>query len=247
MAHEYHNNVVTLDTDWAPDIMIDFVADLIKQRGVKATWFSTHDSPALRRLMKEETFEIGIHPNFFPNSSQGKTADEIIDFLLEIAPKANTYRPHSVFYNGPLFQKIVRERNLVVDSTFFLPFAENIQPTPYYLGDKSVLRVPYFWADDYIISQQNQEDKYNPGFSLSHPGLKVYCFHPVHVYLNSTTIENYESMKSNAVWGSNNPDDYEPFVSKQQGVQDFFIGLLDIMKNTEDSIFLNDIYKNYFQ
>lgn len=246
-GQNYNNCVVTLDTDWAPDFMLKYTADILKQSRVKATWFVTHDSPFIRGLVGEELFEIGLHPNFFPNSTQGETVDEIIDSLLEIAPNATTYRPHAVYYNGPLFQKIVRERNFVVDSTFFLPFAKNIQPTPYYLGDKKVLRVPYFWADDYIISQDVQVDKFKPEFVTSHDGLKVFCFHPIHIYLNSSDYKLYEQMKLSGVMGSENEVDYEPFISGSPGVKDFFIPLIDIISNRADSIFLEEIYQNYFK
>ena len=42
--------VITLDIDWAPDYAIDFAAGLLIEAQVRATWFVTHDSPAVERL-----------------------------------------------------------------------------------------------------------------------------------------------------------------------------------------------------
>jgi len=33
---------LTLDIDWAPDWMIEKVAEMLLKYGVKATWFATH-------------------------------------------------------------------------------------------------------------------------------------------------------------------------------------------------------------
>jgi hypothetical protein len=68
--------LLTLDIDWAPDAAIDFVAEILVSRGVKATWFVTHDSPGVRRLRaRPDLFELGIHPNFLPGSSHGRSGE----------------------------------------------------------------------------------------------------------------------------------------------------------------------------
>lgn len=36
------STVITLDIDWAPDFVIDAVAEQLVQAGVWATWFVTH-------------------------------------------------------------------------------------------------------------------------------------------------------------------------------------------------------------
>ena len=64
--------VLTLDTDWAPDFVIDFVAKQLVAYQVRATWFVTHASPAVERLSQHsDLFELGIHPNFLPGSTHG--------------------------------------------------------------------------------------------------------------------------------------------------------------------------------
>lgn len=42
--------LLTLDIDWAPDFIIDEVVSILVKNNVKATWFITHNSPAIDRL-----------------------------------------------------------------------------------------------------------------------------------------------------------------------------------------------------
>ncbi|SVD69909.1 uncharacterized protein METZ01_LOCUS422763, partial [marine metagenome] len=44
------NFVITIDIDWAPGWMIDFVTAILIENGVKATWFVTHASPAIESI-----------------------------------------------------------------------------------------------------------------------------------------------------------------------------------------------------
>ena len=64
------NPLLTFDTDWAPDYTIDYVSEKLEKAKIKSTWFITHDSPAIQRLVNNPLFEVGIHPNFLSNSTQ---------------------------------------------------------------------------------------------------------------------------------------------------------------------------------
>ena len=58
---------------------------------------------------------------------------------------------------------------------------------------KNLIRVPYFWEDDTHILYKdiNSVDYY-----LNTPGLKVFDFHPIHIYLNTEDLNRYEKIKS---------------------------------------------------
>ena len=47
-----HQVLITLDIDWAPDFMINFVKDILIENNVKATWFITHNSNYVKELEK---------------------------------------------------------------------------------------------------------------------------------------------------------------------------------------------------
>lgn len=51
--------IITLDLDWSPDWLIRNIAVTLLAASVKATWFITHDSPAIQSLREHpEAFEI---------------------------------------------------------------------------------------------------------------------------------------------------------------------------------------------
>ena len=113
--------ILTLDIDWAPDFVIDEVASLLKEKRVRATWFVTHESKAIGRLREEpDLFELGIHPNFLPGSSQGSTPAEILTYMNSLVPDAISIRSHTVVQSGPLLAAIATYTNVKVDSSQFL-------------------------------------------------------------------------------------------------------------------------------
>src|SRR4028119_935918 len=88
---------ITLDVDWAPDFVIDSVAETLRRARVKCTWFVTHPSPAVDRLRRHpELFELGVHPNFLPGSTQGATAADVLNYCRRLVPDARSMRTHSL-------------------------------------------------------------------------------------------------------------------------------------------------------
>jgi len=154
--------VLTFDVDWAPDFIIDEVVDFLVEKGVKATWFITHDSPSIRKLLDHnEIFELGLHPNFLPNSSQGSNVKEVMNNLKKIIPESKIIRTHALFQSTYLFRNLVKDFNIKIDSSLLLPNTSNLEPHKIYFDDQNneLVRVPFFWEDDI--------EMYNPQKSLS--------------------------------------------------------------------------------
>jgi len=185
--------IVTLDVDWAPDFVIDHVAGLLRAHGVKATWFITHDSPAVRALQQDANFELGLHPNYLPGSSQGATTEEVLKFLFAIAPGAVSVRSHAVVQSGPLLNHYVKHTPLRIDSTIFLSEMPHIRPVKHLLPDGFLWRVPFFWADDFELCKQPPQWNFESYPAV--PGLKVMMFHPIHIFLNSPDLAFYADFK----------------------------------------------------
>jgi len=186
---------VTLDVDWAPDCVIDFVAERLVQSGVKATWFITHDSPATRRLMSCPSFEVGLHPNFGPGSTQGGTPREVMTFLRGIAPSAQAVRTHSLIQSSPLLKLMCEDFQVRTDVSLLLPDTPFLTPHRLYFSPTaSLVRLPYIWEDDDEMCLPH------PVFRLdgkwgSFEGLRILDFHPIHVVLNSRSMQPYENYK----------------------------------------------------
>lgn len=187
--------VLTLDIDWAPDFMIDQVADILLKNNVKATWFVTHESDAVNRLKNQaQLFELGIHPNMLCGSTHGKTQDEVLTHIKEIVPNAVSMRTHGLYQTSPWLTKAAKEYGIQTDVSLFLPRATHLQPHKINWNGSSLWRLPYFWEDDAEMFEEN------PIWSLSDErlsvsGLRIFDFHPIHIVLNTDDFGKYEALK----------------------------------------------------
>ena len=55
-----------------------------------------------------------------------------------------------------------------------------------------MLKIPYFWEDDI---EAMQSDSFNIGSLINFSGLKVFDFHPIHVFLNTEALDRYEKSR----------------------------------------------------
>jgi len=76
--------ILSLDCDWAPNFVLEYVAKILTANKIRATWFITNDSPFLTELESNPLFELGIHPNFDITSTQGNSVDEILTNIKKI-------------------------------------------------------------------------------------------------------------------------------------------------------------------
>ena len=184
--------VITLDLDWASDAAIDAVAALLREAGVPATWFVTHESAAVERLRAEEAFELGIHPNFLSGSTHGDAVADVLDHCMGLVPEATAMRTHALVQSTPILAEVLSRTPIRVDASLFLPHAENVRPVRYRWRGATLVRVPYVWEDDVELENGTLADGVDA--LLDAPGLKVFDFHPTHVFLNSNSMERYREL-----------------------------------------------------
>lgn len=218
--------VVTLDIDWAPDWIIEDVVGRLLRAGVRATLFATHDSPAMRALAKEPLFEIGLHPNFLPGSSHGATPDEIFATLRGWYPDATTCRAHSLVMSEPLLARMACEFGIEIDCSVHLPRASYVAPHELHLSEQgdSLIRLPHVFQDN--MHAMARRPWTFAGAELDTPGWKVLNFHPVHIVLNSATLQVYEAFKRRGPLSSLTRDDLPPIDTRQPGTGGLFDSVL---------------------
>ena len=188
---------ITLDIDWAPDYMIDYAAARLLAGNVRATWFVTHHSAAIDRLSGyPELFELGIHPNFLPGTTHGKTETEVLAHCLRIVPNATSVRMHGLVQSSNLLGLIARDTQIETDVSLFLPHADNLEPVQYFWPEGAkMIRIPYFWEDDFEMARP--EPIWSPKhLTGSTNGVKIFDFHPVHIFLNADSLEPYRSLRN---------------------------------------------------
>ncbi len=183
---------LTFDIDWAHDDVLNYTIDLVESYDVCATWFVTHETPILDRLRANPNFELGVHPNFNPllNGSleSFKNAYEVLTNILSIVPEAVSVRSHSMTQNTYLLQ-IFRDAGLTHDSNHFIPSQSKMVLLPWRLWN-GLIKCPYFWEDDLHCLFKDHSVEIDD--LIQQEGLKIFDFHPIHVFLNTESLDRYE-------------------------------------------------------
>ena len=187
---------LTFDIDWAHDQVIEDAISLVEAAGIRATWFITHQTQMIERLMGNPNFELGIHPNFNNllngDASVGRSASEIIDALLDIVPNARSVRSHSLTQSERLLD-LFAEKGLCHVSNTFVPANSQSLISPWGLWS-GITIVPHFWQDNVAMRMTISGDLSQLG---SRESLRVFDFHPIHVYLNTEDLSRYDQARDN--------------------------------------------------
>jgi hypothetical protein len=189
---------LSIDIDWAHDNVLADTIDLAEEYRVPVTWFVTHDTPLLARLRSRPDFELGIHPNFnfllSGDGRAGRDAAEVVDRLMAIVPEAKSVRTHSTTQNSGLLDFFAR-RGLTHECNAFIPVQAGMALKPWRLWS-DLTRVPYSWEDDVACLYGPESDAWPMSRLVGLAGIKVFDFHPIHVFLNTEHMDRYEKTRA---------------------------------------------------
>jgi|TARA_B100001971_G_scaffold203160_1_gene217711 hypothetical protein len=233
--------LITLDIDWAPDFIIKKVDEMLTEKNVKATWFVTHKSAYLKTLSKNRNYELGIHPNFMSDSTQGNSIEEILSNLKKIVPTAKSVRTHRLFQSTQILETF-HKYDLENDSSLL---KLNPNDVPYYLKSAKLYRFPYFWED----YKNMVEDKIwsLPESLFEEDELKIFNFHPLHIYLNFHNIEQYETFKVKNGYRFSDKSAIDAFINKNSdGVQTFFRDFISALANKQTAYTIQEVKTKIF-
>lgn len=215
---------ITIDVDWAHDAILEYAIDIFERHDLSVTWFLTHKTGLLERIRENPKFELGIHPNFNPllkgDITNGSSAIEVFCKLLDIAPEAKSFRSHSLLQSSPLLN-IAKEIGLTHDANSYIPHSSGIELAPWTHWN-GLIRVPHFWEDD-VCWQDGF--KAPPSALLSSPGLKVFDFHPIHIFLNTDSDQRYSQARS----AYHDPEALIGFRNQGYGTKNFLCDLLSMI------------------
>lgn len=190
---------LTFDIDWASDEVLEYCLNIVEKAGVKATWFATHKTPLLERILENPLFELGIHPNFNPllegNFCYGKNYEEVLKYYLDIVPKAKVMRSHSLAHSSRILMEakklgITHESNICIPYVAYGMGGGGFSLLPYLNWD-GLVRCPYHWADDVACMYENKIDIQK----VKREAYFVFGFHPIHIFLNTEKLERYEATR----------------------------------------------------
>ena len=224
---------ITFDLDWAVDEIIQPIVEILEKADIKATFFATHRS----RLMEDlntDLFEVGLHPKF--DGVKGDFRSPIQE-LKALYPDAKGGRSHRLFQSSEILQ-FYREGGLVYENNTILPFQAGLQPA---IRIKGLVSIPFYWADDLQFHFYDSFDL--SSLKLETPGLKVLMFHPIHVFMNTSTPEHYESYRKYY----QNPAELGQFINREaEGIGTLFRSLIYyILANGKDTYTVYEIYQKF--
>jgi hypothetical protein len=228
--NSYNNNLfITFDVDWAIDIVVEYVLELLGSYNVESTFFITHCSKLMSSMQRSEDIECGIHPNFNPlligDNRYGNNFTKVLEFYYNQVQSPVSIRSHSVTFNGQ-FPKLFDSFGLRYNCNSFVPFNSEIILKPWKISNQKIVNVPHYFADDAILSMNKniREFKRIIPKIIHRKGLKVFDFHPIHIFLNSENMDRYIKSKpylQNAIKLTKNIN------TKTYGIKDLLIDVIE--------------------
>ena len=217
---------LTFDIDWAHDDVLSDTIDILDCYSVSATFFATHVSPTLERITANPLYELGIHPNFNPLIEKNSilNCNSILEDIISIVPTAKSVRCHSMFQSSRILD-IIASHNITHDVNHFIPYQSGINLLPWLHWNK-LIRVPYFWEDDvHILYNSIASNNLTPRDILqqSLPGIKVFDFHPIHIFLNTDSLALYDNSRPYL----HNPTRLQHFRNPLFGTRNLLVDLLE--------------------
>jgi len=235
-----NESLLTFDCEWAPNFILEHVSNLLIESEVKSTWFVTNESAIIEELKQNSLFELGIHPNFYPGSSQGEDSDSVLKNLKKIVPKSKSIRTHRLLQSSPLLCKF-QEYGIENDVSIFLPYTKNI--TPHYSKYLNLFRFPFFWEDDAEMVENSSWSINDTKLNIN--GLKIYNFHPILIYLNSKDLKSYNQLKESIDIKKITKQNIQKYINmNSSGVSTFFKELISSLSG-KGSGTINDLRKEY--
>lgn len=205
---------ITVDTDWAPlELILDTVG-LIRSYGCKLTVFCTN-------ALDVEADEIALHPCF----ARLDDLNTPIRTLKECFPQARGIRSHALFfteYLRPLYAKF----GIAYDSNVIQYLRPGIECS---IIAKQTISIPLYFMDRFHLEIAGEGDhRFSiDQFHWEKDGLKVFDFHPIHVFLNTNSVEFYERAKQYY----HEPAKLKDLVNPGQGIRTLLTEVLTFIRN----------------
>lgn len=208
---------LTFDTDWVNEIAIEYVVNLLDKYDQRGTFFSTNKYQIF--LKKGFKHEIGLHPNFNNLLSKGDSNyEDIINNLHKIYPKAKGFRSHSLTSSSHILNYF-KSLSFEYDSNLYNP-----NPSKPYKDFSGLIRFSHNYVDHGHLIENKELSIEN--IRLSNSELNVLDFHPIHIFINTPTLEYYKKYKH--LTKSKNIKDVRN--NRVKGIGDLFCELLNYLK-----------------
>jgi len=201
---------LTFDIDWADDRVLAYTLDLLNKHHISATFFCTHK-------VTLGGHEYALHPNYDGLADREKA----VGVLKEIFPEAHGVRSHRMNFAPGRDIGIYEKFGISYDSNYAMPGVSGI--APFHLMN-DLVEIPFYFGDGFLVHDgADAMDRFDLRNWLDDQGgLKVFAFHPIHIFLNTNSNALYQQCRphfknSEKLWSMRN---------KGTGVGTLFVELL---------------------
>lgn len=221
--------IVTVDIDWACEPAIEETLDFLKDKNILPTIFSTHHSSRVEASMSE--IEIGLHPYFDLNSSQGSCITEVVKYVMDLPHNLPAYRCHR-FASCNVSRQAMAEAGLLISSNVCTDL-EIISPFKDRFG---LLEVPIFLEDGGYLWQKHPLEIKQPLMEkIVSNEIKVITIHPMHFAINTPHFHYMQDIKKSVnrqSWSTMRKKTLNNLRWPGRGIRDLMIDLLQCSPQT---------------
>ena len=209
---------LTIDTDWAPDPLIEMTREYLDAAGTTATFFVTNET-----TVNFGRHEVALHPNINGLLAEGTPIAQQLVALKQLFPNARGIRGHSLC-NSTRYYPDLAQAGMVYESSHLQYGVHDLRP---YWMIEGIVQLPMFFEDDLhmdLAARYGHKRFSLEALDLMRGGLKIFDFHPVHLFLNTDDLSRYTSSKEHY----HDPERLAAFRNTDSpGVRTFFGELLE--------------------
>lgn len=214
---------VTIDLDWASEVVIEETMNWFSQFNIPVTVFATHDSRAIVERM--DRIEVGLHPYFSPNSSQGSNSEEVIENLSQISTNIPVYRSHR-FLDSNQIREHMAKMGMKASSNV----CTDLDPVAPFKHRSKMLEIPITFEDGNFLEREYSLESCNDIVQLiSKCDIFVLAIHPMHFVLNTPNYQWMRDIKDSTTrirWNKMTCDEVTELRYSGRGIASFVKELL---------------------
>ncbi len=183
-------HILTFDTDWCEDFVLEPLLDILEKADYRAVLFLTHRSgeAVMQEIESNRLIQVGIHPNLREVGNEAGARSAISRLIREI-PEATACRTHGLIWWFGL-ARILRDSGLLYDSSLIAPY--HALSFPWKIQE--IYQFPIFMGDSFFLQSGCPLTSFPQKVLLGGP-LKVFNFHPIHLYCNTSNPKDWERIK----------------------------------------------------
>ncbi len=233
--------VVTVDLDWAPEPAIEETIEFLLQNSIHPTVFITHRSKYIETKVSQ--LEVGLHPYFSPDSSHGRTIDEVVQHITSLPYNFPGYRCHR-FATCNLSAQAMKNAGMKISSNVCTDL-EYIRPFKNRYG---LTEIPIFLEDGGYLWRQHPLKIISTFKELFlSDGAKVILVHPMHFAINTPNFDYMHQIKQSVdrnAWNNMTAKTLNQLRWKGEGIRTFLKELIQISSQT---CRLSDLYHDVLE